>query len=171
MSEVQRNLFSKRACGVFLAGALILLVIVLALRTSPPPTETFTIKETPNSPLRLGEPPRTPSRVRFQFSTLPPLQSDFYRTIIDNNLFGPLGWTLPRPIEPYRLIGTLVARDTNTPPKVILQSTAGNTTHIVTTGDKLDADTEVVSIEAKQVTLQTNGQQRSLSLNADLWIR
>lgn len=29
-------------------------------------------------------------------------QSEFYRTIIDNNLFRPLGWTPPRPKEPYR---------------------------------------------------------------------
>ena len=29
-------------------------------------------------------------------------QSEFYCTIIDNNLFRPLGWTPPRPKEPYR---------------------------------------------------------------------
>ena len=32
----------------------------------------------------------------------------FYRMIINNNLFRPLGWTPPRPIEPYRLLGTLL---------------------------------------------------------------
>ena len=55
----------------------------------------------------------------------------FYRTIIDNNLFYPLGWTPPRPTEPYRLIGTKLAIDANTLPQVIIQSTAGEKTYIV----------------------------------------
>ena len=89
----------------------------------------------------------------------------FKRTIIDNNLFRPLGWTPPRPIEPYRLLGTKLATDANTPPQAILQSTAGNTTHIVTLGETLDASTEVVDIRSpKQVTLSTNGEQRTLHL-------
>ena len=48
--------------------------------------------------------------------------------------------------------------------------TVGNQTHIVTTGDKLHADTEIVDIESKQVTLQTSGQQRTLRLNTTLWL-
>lgn len=39
----------------------------------------------------------------------------YYRTIIENNLFRPLGWTPPRPVEPYRLIGAL---DANVPQKL-----------------------------------------------------
>lgn len=97
--------------------------------------------------------------------TLKPFQdSDFYRTIIDNNIFRPLGWTPPRPTEPYRLMGTILPCSENTPPTAIIQSTAGNTTYIVTTGEPLDASTEVVSIEAKQVVLSTNGQRRTLKL-------
>ena len=88
----------------------------------------------------------------------------FKRTIVENNLFRPLGWTPPRPIEPYRLIGTIVPRRANTPRKAIIQTTAGNTTYIVSTGESLDADTEVVSIESKQVVLSTKGQQRTLKL-------
>ena len=48
--------------------------------------------------------------------------------------------------------------------------TVGNQTHIVTTGDKLHADTEIVDIESKQVTLQTSGQQRTLRLKTALWL-
>ena len=34
------------------------------------------------------------------------ISETYYRTIIDNNLFRPLGYrTPPRPIEPYRLLG------------------------------------------------------------------
>ena len=88
----------------------------------------------------------------------------FKRTIIDNNLFRPLGWTPPRPKEPYRLIGTILPRSAHTPPQAIIQTTAGNKTYIVTTGEKIDALTEVVSIESKAVTLSRNGQQRTLHL-------
>ena len=88
----------------------------------------------------------------------------FYRTIIDNNLFRPLGWTPPRPIEPYRLIGTVLARDRNRPLQAIIKTTAGNQTHIVTTGETLDTQTRVTEIQHKQVTLETNGQPRTLRL-------
>lgn len=87
-----------------------------------------------------------------------------HRTIIDNNLFRPLGWTPPRPIEPYRLIGTILPRDADTPAEAIIESTTGQTTYIVSIGETLDAETEVVSIESKAVTLSTNGEQRTLHL-------
>ena len=96
--------------------------------------------------------------------------SDFYRTIIDNNLFRPLGWTPPRPTEPYRLIGTLLPRSETTPPKAIIQTTTGEKTYIVTTGEPLDASTKVISIESKSVTLSTNGQQRTLHLNTAVYL-
>ena len=57
-------------------------------------------------------------------------------------------------------------RSANRPPKVIIQTTAGNTTHIVTTADNLDASTEVVSIEGKSVMLSENGQKRTLHLRS-----
>lgn len=86
----------------------------------------------------------------------------FLRTIIENNLFRPLGWAPPRPIEPYRLIGTIHPTDDRRPPTAILQMTAGDRTYIVTTGDTLDDATEVVSIQPKQVTLSTDGKHRTL---------
>ncbi|MYB94377.1 hypothetical protein F4054_19825 [Candidatus Poribacteria bacterium] len=62
------------------------------------------------------------------------------------------------------MIGTKLSRDGNTPPQAILQSTAGQQTYIVSIGENLDAETEIVSIEGKQVVLSTNGQQRTLHL-------
>lgn len=50
-------------------------------------------------------------------------------------------------------------------PTAILQSTIGNTTHIVTTGEQIDARTEVVNIQPKEVTLSTNGQRHTLHLS------
>ena len=94
----------------------------------------------------------------------------FYRTIIENNLFRPLGWRPPRPVEPYRLIGTLLPRSANTPPKAILESTTGEKTYIVSVGEKIDGLTEVISIESKALTLSTNGQQRTLRLNTAVYL-
>ena len=106
-----------------------------------------------------------PQRQTRKTETLADFQKTaFYRTIIDNNLFRPLGWRPPRPIEPYRLMGTILPRAANIPPRAIIQTTAGNQTYIVTTGEKLSADTEVVLIESKRVVLSTNGQQRTLKL-------
>ena len=44
-------------------------------------------------------------------------ETEFYRTIIDNNLFRPLGWEPERPKEPFRLIGTRTPTDGRTSPK------------------------------------------------------
>ena len=96
--------------------------------------------------------------------------SPFYRMIIDNNLFRPLGWTPPRPQELYRLTGTLIPRDDETHPKALLLATATQRTHIVTIGDTIGKDTIVTKIEPKQVTLETSGQQRTLRLNTALWL-
>ena len=151
---------SRIASVVLLALFVETLVIQVQQTTStqprPTPTETTdTFKEPAD---RRAHRPLTSPRV---FDS-----NAFHRTIIDNNLFRPLGWTPPRPSEPYRLIGTIwFPRRANTPPQAILQSTAGKTTYIVTLGDKIDALTEVVSIEGKQVILSTNGKQRTLHLS------
>ena len=47
----------------------------------------------------------------------------------------------------------------------------GNQTHIVTIGDKLDADTTITDIQAKQVILEKVGQQRILKLNPRPWLK
>ena len=97
--------------------------------------------------------------------------SDFYRTIIDNNLFRPLGWKPPRPREPYRLIGTIIPTDGITDARAILQTTRGNTTYTVTQGDTLDADTTVIDIQTKQITLEKAGQQRTLKFKPTPWLK
>ena len=92
-------------------------------------------------------------------------QSDFHRTIMDNNLFRPLGWRPPRPKEPYSLLGTILPKDGKSPSQAILQATTRNKIHIVTPRDTLGTDTTIIDIQAKQVTLEKSGQQRTLNLN------
>lgn len=92
-------------------------------------------------------------------------KSEFYRVIIDNNLFRPLGWHPPRQKEIYRLLGTILPTDENTSPQAILRSTTGET-HIIGIGDTLDPDTIITNIQPKQVTLEKAGQKpRILTLN------
>lgn len=96
--------------------------------------------------------------------------TEFYRTIINNNLFRPIGWRPPRKKEPYRLIGTIFPTDGKTRPQAILQATAGSQTHMVFTGDKLGKDTIVIDIQSKQVTLENAGHQRILTLT-HTWLK
>ena len=161
----------KRIAVVCVLFCLAILFSIYIARNTPP--EQTTINTTPQrSPCESGTPQTAPRHVRFR-SSIPRRedadlkhfqQTEFYRTIVDNNLFRPLGWTPPRPTEPYRLIGTILPRSTNTPPQAIIETTAGKKTYIVTTGEKIEASTEVVSIEGKQVVLSTDGKQRTLRL-------
>lgn len=155
MSETQSTLFNRRVSGLWIAGAFVLLAVVVVVRfLSSSPAIPEPVKVQTETELRRVQ--RTPQSV-FDPET-------YYRTIIENNLFRPLGWRPPRPIEPYRLIGTKLATDANTPTQAIIESTAGEKTYIVTTGDKIDVSTEVVSIESTSVRLSTNGKQRTLHL-------
>ena len=163
MRETQRTLFNRRVSRLWIAGALLLQVIVVVvrfpssapMRHAPEPVKI----QTETAPRRVQQTPPV-------FDT-----ETYYQTIIDNNLFRPLGWTPPRPVEPYRLLGTILPTDEKIPPQAIIQvSTAGNKTHIVSIGDILDADTKIVDIQPKQVVLDRAGQQTTLKLDTSPWI-
>ena len=147
--------FLRRAGYLLIAGASLLIGIFFIYRSLGASAE------------RVVEVKVVPVEASSRARALPPVAFDsfaYYRTIIGNNIFRPLGWTPPRPVEPYRLIGTILPRDANTPPQAILETTAGQKTYIVTIGDKIETHTEVVDIQPKQVTLSTDGKQRTLKL-------
>ena len=127
---------------------------------SPLPGEVVGVSDAPAPPHRV----RRASPKVFDAVT-------FKKTIIDNNLFRPLGWTPPRPIEPYRLLGTIIPTDAKTPPKAVIQNIVRNQTHIVTIGDTLDSNTYVTNIQTKHVTLKKNGQPRQLTLKSSFLLR
>ena len=163
MSKSQSSFLKSRGCYLCIAAAILLMFSVFfAFRTPPQQQALLKIKVVPSSAVvpRVAESLASPV---FDAEV-------YYRPIIDNNLFRPLGWTPARPKEPYHLLGTILARDANTLPKAILQTTAGDRTYIVSTGDKIDALTEVVSIEAKQVKLETEGQLRTLKFTTTHWL-
>ncbi|MYC76691.1 hypothetical protein F4X10_13080 [Candidatus Poribacteria bacterium] len=134
--------------------------------STQPKTETQTEMPLPFSPRVLGKPLSTPQETLRDFQS-----SAFYLTIVDNNLFRPLGWRPPRPREPYRLLGTILPTDANTPKQVILQKIPVGRIYTVTIGDTLDADTTVTDIQPKQVTLENAGVLRTLKLNTTPWIK
>ena len=125
-----------------------------------PKNETLTEMTLPVSPRVFRKSLSTPQETLTEFHA-----SDFYRTIVDRNLFRPLGWRSPRPREPYRLLGTFLPSDGETPPQAILQSTTARTTYIVRLGDTLDPYTTLVDIQPKQVTLEKAGVRRTLHLS------
>lgn len=79
----------------------------------------------------------------------------FYRTIIENNIFAPLGWKPKKPTPIYRLIGTRIPIGQEIKATAILQETSGESTmRIVSIGTKLGEDTYVVDIQPKQIVLK-----------------
>lgn len=86
--------------------------------------------------------------------------AEFYKVIIDNNLFRPLGWMPPNNEPAYSLVGTAVHPD-----GVIAQATLlerrSNRYHFVTIGEKL-GDITVRDIQAKQVILEKDGKPITL---------
>lgn len=88
----------------------------------------------------------------------------FYKVIIDNSLFRPLGWTPPNNEPAYSLVGTAVGAD-----GVIAQATLlekrSNRYHFVSIGEKL-GDTTVKDIQAKQVVLEKDGEPITLKTEA-----
>ena len=129
--------------------------------STQPQHETLTKTMQPVSPRVFRKSLSTPQKSPTDFQ-----KRDFYRTIVDNNLFRPLGWTPPRTREPYRLIGTLLPTDGKSEAQAILQGTTAGRTYTVSLGETLDTDTILVDIQPKQVTLEKAGVRRTLHLNA-----
>ena len=151
----------------------ILLFWLLLTDTQPQPQRLRDKPVTVNTPIRTtGIPTNTRAQTRSASQATRFQDTEFYRTIIDNNLFRPLGWRPPRPREPYSLRGTIISTTGKTvSPQAILLATAGNKTHIVTIGEKLNKDTKVTDIRPRQVTLEKDRQSRTLKLNTAFWLK
>lgn len=86
----------------------------------------------------------------------------FYRVIVENNIFRPLGWKEPISAPKYALIGTII-NSRGGMAKALLKENASNRTYYVTTGEKVGTAT-VEKIESRQVRLNISGE--ILTLNA-----
>lgn len=147
----------RKHIAVSLALALIFSVLYTATRTHPESTAR-TVKTQTRRKVRT--PPRnedTDTLKQFQ-------NSDFYRPIIDNNLFRPPGWTPHAQKNRIAYLAPFCRKMTVHPRTAIIETTKGHTTHIVSINDNLDADTKIVSIKNKSVTISINGHHRTLRL-------
>ena len=152
------------ACGIGIILILPLLFANTQHRPAPLPNKTIKIN-TPRSSTK-------PASVTKGRGTETPFQeTEFYRTMIDNNLFRPLGWRPARSKEPFRLLGTRIPTDGKTLPQAIIQATPGNKTYILTAGDTLSTGMTITNIQPKQVTLEKDGRQRTLKLSTTMWLR
>lgn len=84
----------------------------------------------------------------------------FYKTIIDHNLFRPLGWTPPNNEPSYSLVGTAVDPNGTISQATLLEKRS-NRYHFVTIGTKV-GDMTVKDIQAKRVTFDKAGEAITL---------
>ncbi len=86
--------------------------------------------------------------------------SDFYKVIIDNNIFRPLGWRPPNREPQYMLIGAAI-NPNGTRMEAFISEERSNEFYIVGIGDKV-GDAIVKEIQQKKVTLDKNGETITL---------
>lgn len=86
--------------------------------------------------------------------------ADFYRTIVDNNIFRPLGWRPPNKEPEYSLIGTAIDPNGGRMEAFVVERRS-NVFYVASVGDKV-GDAIVKEIEPKKVTLDKNGDSITL---------
>ena len=148
------------AITITLGGSLLL---------APKPTsQTDTTEKQTQGPVTkpIGNPP---AKTRIAQQRTDPLDNDdFYQTIVDNNLFRPLGWRPPKKRNSdYQLLGTMT--NSGMPAKAILQHHTSKRTYTVSVGDIL-GDFQVTEIQPRRVTLKKENQHISLPLDNTLLI-
>ena len=84
----------------------------------------------------------------------------FYRAIIDNNIFRPLGWTPPRKEPEYALIGTAIYPNGAVAKAFVLERRS-NQFYTAVVGDKV-GEAVVKEIKQRQVTLDKAGEDITL---------
>lgn len=82
----------------------------------------------------------------------------FYQTIIDNNLFRPLGWQPETPQPKYMLIGTAIAKNTAQHTEAFIVERQSGQLHIVRVNEQI-GEQMVKGIEARKVILQEGDQE------------
>lgn len=139
----------------------------LLLAPKPTPQTETTEKQIQVFPVAARAPQPKP-RPRAQPPIENPMDNEFYRIIVDNNLFRPLGWKPPAKNKTtYRLLGTLT--NSERPALAILQNKTSQRTYTVSIGETL-GDFQVTEIQPRRVTLKKGNQHVSLPLDNTLLI-
>ena len=99
-------------------------------------------------------------------------QEQFFQTILDNNLFAPLGWKPTEATPTYRLLGTYVPIAQKIDATAVLKDTTkAGPTRVVSIGTKLGENTVVFDIQPKQVILKKGKQRITLRLGKFQFLR
>ena len=135
----------------------ILLLLLCAIRfhiepaaTATPPYDAPMVR----TQVRTHKTPTTPTY------TTP---DTFYQTIIDANIFRPLGWRKPVSRPQFQLIATITGIK-NTPPNALILHKNNNTLHTLTIGETLGKETTLTDVKPKHVILKNNDKQIHLTL-------
>ena len=86
---------------------------------------------------------------------------DYYRTIVDNNIFRPLGWRPPNKEPEYKFIGTSVNDKNSAKLEAYVKERRSGKSYFVTIGDKV-GDTVVKEISEKEIILDKDGENITL---------
>ena len=136
---------------------------VLRVRGVPEATED-------TSGALLPQPPASPASASGEPPERVPLpDAPFYRTILENNLFAPLGTLSVSEPPIYRLIATLLSSEPGRGDRAILEDTRTQHTYTRRLGEKIGEST-LVDIQSKQITVETAGEQTTLTLTPHLWL-
>lgn len=96
----------------------------------------------------------------------------FYNTIIENNIFAPLGYKPPIKTPSYRLIGTQIPNGREIEATAILQETTGQKrVYIANIGTRIDEETIIMDIQEKQIILKKGKRRISLRMNTRIFLK
>ena len=85
---------------------------------------------------------------------------DYYRTIVDNNIFRPLGWRPPNKEPEYAFVGTFVGKNGARSEASVRERRSGKF-YMVTIGEKV-GDAVVKEISEKKIILDKDGETITL---------
>jgi len=120
----------------------------------------------PSSPTETDTPKKAPLATSLEEFH----RTAFYRTLITNNLFQPLGTTPVPEKSKYRLIGTATPSDGAPGGTALVENIDNNTIRILSLGSSI-GDATVVDIQPKRLTLDAAGKQTTLSVEKHLWLK
>lgn len=134
-----------RLLDFFLLILIIALILFLTLRRSPDAVELL-------SEPSINAPVFSDTHTPIPLSVI--LTGDYYQTIIDNNIFRPLGWRPPVKQPQYELLGTMIYVDAYRTQAMILDLRLNVLLRVGV--DEKVGDFSVKQIEAKRVILSSD---------------
>ena len=155
--------------------------LVIYFRQSSDPEVFVSLSAPPAVPVSVGNPPSADATSAVSVASIqrPPqshtfsdsIESDFYQTIIKNNLFAPLGTVLtpePTPGTHLTLVGTFVDSDPSASRVLVKNATTGRH-HLLSVGEGV-GDFHVLAVEPKHVRFYHHGTEVKLHLPENVFL-